>query len=88
MAFLHVLSAVLSLFTFLSVVPFLRILFKSTSLNAIQVDVGFIRSLLRLFVAEHGRGCIGDSLLWWCWRCSKTRFSMLRCMLWQEFERG
>ena len=55
MAFLHVLSAILSLFTFLSVVPFLRILFKSTSPDSdASGALGSFSHHFDSFVTEHG----------------------------------
>ena len=70
MAFLHVLSAVLSLFTFLSVVPFLRILFKSTSSDSDASGMlGSFSHHFDLFVAEHGASyalgilCVGMVVL-------------------------
>ena len=69
---LHALSAVLSLFTFLSVVPFLRILFGAAPSAGSQegvlawVSLGFDR-----FVQSEGasvalwRCCAAR---WWCWR--------------------
>ena len=63
----NVLNAFLSLFTFLSVVPFLRILFSTgtTEVSNSGDDFGYakIAAWLDAYVAENGRG---EALFWMC----------------------
>lgn len=70
--FFNFLNAILSLFTFLSVVPFLRILFSSETRNATEAPAnqssgeywyGEIAGSLDAYVAENGQSA---ALMWMC----------------------